>query len=446
MRETEQTKSVVKKETEVTPVPPEKDKGQEVPAAAQKPKRGRKTRAEAKREEPVKAPETAGEKVSDTTEAAPGTAWEEQAETPPAAAHKAGTGPKNNAVENDAAEPGNALDGAVKTGDAPGDSGKGLDEKEENPFMPAPLPAVSAQAIETPLKRMKQEFHNRAQIIKEQMRNIQNAFITIGFQLHWIRENNMYRVQGYKSIYDYAEKEYGIKRTTCCNFICIIENYAERDENGEVVESIAGCYRNYSASQLVAMLGMPEEVKAQVTPDMSVRAINRLRRGEPETPAVVEAAPAHTEDSAPVREEEKLSFGGDTVPDHGGRAEAAAETPETAKTQEADRTEEESSEPPTSDTISGKTGEAAGIAEKAAESTKQTEEKALESTEAAEPIADGDPAVKQPEDDTRSGGDTLAEIDSYSDYRSMADKLDIMIKHVFSAKVPVRVKIVCVQG
>lgn len=443
MRETEQTKSVVKKETEGTPVPPEKDKGQEAPAAAQKPKRGRKTRAEAKREEPVKAPETAGEKVSDTTEAAPGTAWEEQAETPPAAAHKAGTDPQNNAVENDAAGSGNALDGAVKTGDAPGDSGKGLDEKEENPFMPAPLPAVSAQAIETPLKRMKQEFHNRAQIIKEQMRNIQNAFITIGFQLHWIRENNMYRVQGYKSIYDYAEKEYGIKRTTCCNFICIIENYAERDENGEVVESIAGCYRNYSASQLVAMLGMPEEVKAQVTPDMSVRAINRLRKGEPEAPSVVEAAPARTEDSAPVKEEEKPSFAGNAAPDHGAQAEESAET---AKTQEADRTEEESDEPPADDTVSRGAPEAAGTAEKAAESTKQTEEKALESTEAAEPTADGDPAVKQPDDDTRSGGDTLAEIDSYSDYRSMADKLDIMIKHVFSAKVPVRVKIVCVQG
>ena len=40
----------------------------------------------------------------------------------------------------------------------------------------------------------------------------------------------------------------------------------------------------------------------------------------------------------------------------------------------------------------------------------------------------------------------LAEIDSYSDYRSMADELDLIMRHVFTAAAPVRVKIVCVQG
>lgn len=153
---------------------------------------------------------------------------------------------------------------------------------------PEPTPAVNpaaVQIVESPLKLMKQEFQKRAQVIKEQMHNIQNAFITIGFQLHWICNNNMYRVLNYKNVYEYAKKEYGIKKTTCCNFISIIENYADRDENGEVIESISSCYRNYSAGQLVAMLGMPDEMKQQVSPDMSVRAIKRLKQGEPESPA-----------------------------------------------------------------------------------------------------------------------------------------------------------------
>ena len=29
----------------------------------------------------------------------------------------------------------------------------------------------------------------------------------------------------------------GIKKTTCCNFISIVENYADRDENGNVIET-----------------------------------------------------------------------------------------------------------------------------------------------------------------------------------------------------------------
>ena len=40
------------------------------------------------------------------------------------------------------------------------------------------------------------------------------------------------------------------------------------------------------------MLGMDEETRQQVSPDMSVRAINKLRRGEPETPAVEMETPA----------------------------------------------------------------------------------------------------------------------------------------------------------
>lgn len=41
---------------------------------------------------------------------------------------------------------------------------------------------------------------------------------------------------------------------------------------------------------------------------------------------------------------------------------------------------------------------------------------------------------------------TLAEIDSYSDYQSMTDELDLLMRNVFSADDSIRVKIVCVQG
>lgn len=277
---------------------------------------------------------------------------------------------------------------------------------------PALVPMTGrAEVAESPLKRMKQEFQQRAQVIKEQMRNIQNAFITIGFQLHWIRENNMFRVLNYRNVYEYAEKEYGIKKTTCCNFISIIENYADRDEDGQVIESIADCYRNYSASQLVAMLGMTDEMKQQVTPDMSVRAISRLRKGEPGPSEEMEGVPVPAEETAPAGDS-RVETETEDIPVHN---EA-----ETVPVQETEET----------------AGEPAGNPE---------EPEALETAD-GDTETDGGYAVEEERGPAGDNDGTLAEIDSYNDYRSMADELDLIMRHVFATTAAVRVKIVCVQG
>lgn len=360
------------------------------------------------------------------------TVSEGQAAASPVTAQEADTEPENDTAGEPAAEAGNTREGAA--GESNGTVGPGTEPEEPTEEEPEkadgegsgeeperlPAPAISTQVTGSPLKRMKQEFSERSQIIREQMRNIQNAFITIGFQLHWIRENNMFRVLNYKNVYDYAEKEYGLKKTTCCNFISIIENYAERDENGEVIESIADCYRNYSASQLVAMLGMNEDMRQQVSPDMSVRAINRLRKGGPE-PGMVETSPAPEEEPAPVKEPETEKDAEDPAPEE---EPVSGETDHVEET-EAEEMQEESPETAADDTA---------------------REEGPEGTETMETEAYGDDGEEYVGDAAYNEGDTLAEIDSYSDYRSMADELDLIMRHVFTTAAPVRVKIVCVQG
>lgn len=427
---------------------------------AEKPRRGRKPKAVKLKEEAAAAAAAGTEAVQETdtvsekTEGTPAeqeagqdagtvqeaaempaaetgsvmqeTVSEERDGTPLKTAQEADTEPGNDTVGGPAAEDGNTREKALE--ESNGTEGSGTEPQEEEAEKAdgegsgeeperLPAPAIPTQVTGSPLKVMRQEFTERAQIIREQMRNIQNAFITIGFQLHWIRENNMFRVLNYKNVYDYAEKEYGLKKTTCCNFISIIENYAERDENGEVIESIADCYRNYSASQLVAMLGMNEDMRQQVTPDMSVRAINRLRKGEPE-PGTVETSSAPVEEPAPVKEPEPEKDAENPAPEEEPVPEETdrGEEPEAEEMREA-----ESSETAEDDT--------AGEPESTGEY--QTDADVRELPEEAVP--DGNVG-------------TLAEIDSYSDYQSMAEELDLLMRNVFSADAPVRVKIVCVQG
>lgn len=325
-----------------------------------------------------------------------------------------------------------------------------LESTAERAVVTVPVPVTSAQIVESPLKRMKQEFQQRALVIKEQMRNIQSAFITIGFQLHWIRENNMFRVLNYKNIYEYAEKECNIKKTTCGNLICIIENYAERDENGEVIESIADCYRNYSASQLVAMLGMPEELKEQVTPDMSVRAINRLRKGGTDPAEVVEARTVQNANQIPAREtvteepvEDAAEQDNDTRTDE--NAEEGHTGGQQTGEQKADSPEEEHPGLAAADDTVLEDSEYPADRDVIREETEEVE--VTEDTELVEPeTGTADDVEEVPKETAPVDGDMLAEIDSYTDYQSMLDELDLIMKHVFSARPSVRVKIVCVHG
>lgn len=403
--------------------------GKEEASGEKKPRRGRKPKAEKQQEETGAAAEaenvsesmeetvtepeteTVSEPVEETTA---GTNTAVETETAP----EVDTDPETDTSEEPAAEDGSAQEEATEedngTEEPVEEPEPEQDTTEEKAPVPVPVPAASTQIIDSPLKRMKQEFSERAQIIREQMRNIQNAFITIGFQLHWIRENNMFRVLNYKNVYEYAEKEYGLKKTTCCNFISIIENYAERDENGGVIESIADCYRNYSASQLVAMLGMNEDMRQQVTPDMSVRAINRLRKGEPE-PGTVDTS------SAPVEEVE------------------------TEKDTENSAAEEE---PVSEDTVREEEPEAEEMQEAESSGTAEDDtdrEDEPEDTGAA-PQTDDDVRELPEEAVPNENIGTLAEIDSYTDYQSMQDELDLIMRNVFAEDSSVRVKIVCVQG
>ena len=70
----------------------------------------------------------------------------------------------------------------------------------------------------------------------------------------------------------------------------------------------------------------------------------------------------------------------------------------------------------------------------------------LEEPEDTETENHGDDAEGHTLEAANSEGDTLVEIDSYTDYQSMADELDLLMRTVFAEDASVRVKIVCVQG
>ncbi len=126
--------------------------------------------------------------------------------------------------------------------------------------------------------QIKKELKRRAGIISREMNRIEESYVNIAFQLYWIRENKAYKLTEHKNVYELAENEFNIKKSTCGNLIGIIENFSKKDPEGNALEELDEKYKAFKMSQLVAMLSMSDKARIEVTADMSVRAINQKKK------------------------------------------------------------------------------------------------------------------------------------------------------------------------
>lgn len=133
--------------------------------------------------------------------------------------------------------------------------------------------------------------------IKRAMYDAARQFVYIGFLLWEVQEYVYYREKGYGSVYEYAEKELGFKKSSTKNFIAI--NYEFGCRNGlprgiahERTMSLQPQYQQFNYSQLCEMLSMSDKQRAKVTPDMTVKQIREMKREvEPNLPPDMETIP-----------------------------------------------------------------------------------------------------------------------------------------------------------
>ena len=171
-----------------------------------------------------------------------------------------------------------------------GITGTGTESKaEKKPERPAKT-AARKKKPETPERtgkspempeitpQIKKQLKRRAGIISREMNRIEESYVNIAFQLYWIRENKAYKLTEHKNVYELAENEFNIKKSTCGNLIGIIENFAKKDPEGNALEELDEKYKAFKMSQLVAMLSMNDKARIEVTADMSVRTINQKKK------------------------------------------------------------------------------------------------------------------------------------------------------------------------
>ena len=115
-------------------------------------------------------------------------------------------------------------------------------------------------------------------IIRENLESMSRSFIAIGYYLRMIKETSGYKEDGYKDIWEFAEDQYGIKRSTASRWMDMNARFSEGGNSPVLAEE----FKEYQKSQLQEMLYLPEEKLEEVAPDMTVKEIREIRKPEKE--------------------------------------------------------------------------------------------------------------------------------------------------------------------
>lgn len=107
--------------------------------------------------------------------------------------------------------------------------------------------------------------------IREKLAETAGNFVYIGYRLKQIRDSGMY--DGAADIFGFAEKEYGLGKSTVSRFIAINEKYSEGGNSLELKEE----FRNYSSSKLAEMLTLPDSEIELITEKTTIREIREFK-------------------------------------------------------------------------------------------------------------------------------------------------------------------------
>ena len=126
--------------------------------------------------------------------------------------------------------------------------------------------------------------------IRNRLQETSENFIVIGYRLKQMRESRMYEQEGYRSLSEFAGREYNLSRSVVSRLIQINDRFSEGGNSMELKAE----YRNYGFAKLQEMLYLTDEELEEVTDDMTMREIRAIRteRDEPKAEEEPESAKA----------------------------------------------------------------------------------------------------------------------------------------------------------
>ena len=148
-------------------------------------------------------------------------------------------------------------------------------------------------------EKTKSEFKERHDRIGESVLNIDNSALRVAFDLHWVNAKQAYVIKHFHTIADYAKFYFGYEKTSCYSLISVVDRFAKRDKDGNILEEIDDAYSAYSSSKLALMVNLTDDqISASLKPSMSVRDIKKIVKAIEDS-----SLPDHSKDSGDKKED-----------------------------------------------------------------------------------------------------------------------------------------------
>lgn len=108
------------------------------------------------------------------------------------------------------------------------------------------------------------------------MADVKNGFVSTGYYLKAIRDEKLWKDQGYISFDAFLNVNYEKDKSWASRCVSLYEKFGIEVSPGELPK-LDPEYINYNVSQLIEMISLPEEKRELVTPETPVRAIREMK-------------------------------------------------------------------------------------------------------------------------------------------------------------------------
>lgn len=112
--------------------------------------------------------------------------------------------------------------------------------------------------------------------IKINLSNATKSFVIVGYNLKYVRDNNLYINDGYRDIWDFAESEFGLSKSSASRFMNINDKFSVEGNSPLLLEK----YEDFSRSQLQEMLNIPDDKLEKINSNTTVAEIKKIKKVE----------------------------------------------------------------------------------------------------------------------------------------------------------------------
>ncbi len=135
-------------------------------------------------------------------------------------------------------------------------------------------------------KEDKAQYRKYDAVIKKGVTSINKSTLEIACAIFQIHNMKLFKVEGFKNIYDYCSAKYGLSRGHVNNCCQIVTRFGNRIEDGQTFNTVIDeRYKDYSITKLIVMRPFTDKQLEEVKPEMSVRLIQKtLEKYKDESP------------------------------------------------------------------------------------------------------------------------------------------------------------------